>query len=118
MQSIEPLKLVAALFLVVLGVVGFYMVPAGQSFLGSLSVAVGVIAAGVVMWFTTLGRSFVDYARDSIKEAQKVVWPSKKETWQVTGVVFLFVGVLALFMWAVDSGLAWLFYDIVLGRGK
>ena len=47
-----------------------------------------------------------------------IFWPSKKETWQVTGVVFLFVGVLALFMWAVDSGLAWLLYDIVLGRGK
>ena len=118
MQSIERLKIVAALSLVLLGVAGFYMVPAGQSFLGSVSVAVGLIAAGVVMWFTMLGRTFVDYARDSIKEAQKVVWPSKKETWQVTAVVFLFVSVLSLFMWAVDSGLAWLFYDIVLGRGK
>ncbi|WP_297574183.1 preprotein translocase subunit SecE [uncultured Deefgea sp.] len=118
MQSIERLKVVAALALVLLGVAGFYMVPAGQSFLGSLCVAVGVVAAGAVMWFTTLGRTFVDYARDSVKEAQKVVWPSKKETWQVTAVVFLFVGVLALFMWAVDSGLAWLFYDVVLGRGQ
>lgn len=118
MQSIERLKVVLALSLVLLGVTGFYMVPVGDSFLGSLSVAVGLIAAATVMWFTTTGRTFVDYARDSIKEAQKVVWPSKKETWQVTAVVFLFVGILALFMWAVDSGLAWLFYDVVLGRGK
>jgi preprotein translocase subunit SecE len=117
MQSIERLKVTAALALVALGVAGFYLVPAGQSFVGSLSVVAGLVAAGVVLWFSEIGRTFVDYARDSIKEAQKVVWPSRKETWQVTGVVFLFVAVLALFMWLVDSGLAWLFYDIVLGRG-
>jgi preprotein translocase subunit SecE len=35
----------------------------------------------------------------------------------MTGVVFLFVGVLSLFMWAVDSGLTWVFYDLILGRG-
>jgi preprotein translocase subunit SecE len=34
----------------------------------------------------------------------------------MTMIVFVVVGVLAAFMWIVDSGLAWLFYDVVLGR--
>ncbi|KAF0811292.1 Protein translocase subunit SecE [Andreprevotia sp. IGB-42] len=117
MESIDKIKVAAALLLVGFGVAGFYALPADQSVLRSLAVVAGLLLAATVLWFSQPGREFVDYARDSIKEAQKVVWPSRKETWQVTGVVFLFVGVLALFMWAVDSGLAWVFYDLILGRG-
>lgn len=116
MESIDKVKVGFALLLVVAGVVGFYLLPGMSAALRSLSPVVGVLAAAVVLWFSQPGRDFVDYARDSVKEAQKVVWPTKKETWQVTGIVFVFVGVLSLFMWVVDSGLAWVFYDLVLGR--
>ena len=117
MESIDKVKVGFALLLVAADVVGFYLLPGMSAALRSLSPVVGVLAAAVVLWFSQPGRDFVDYARDSVKEAQKVVWPSKKETWQLTGIVFVFVGVLSLFMWVVDSGLAWLFYDVVLGRG-
>ena len=56
-------------------------------------------------------------SHESIAEGRKVVWPSRKEAMQATGMVFVFVAVLALFMWMVDSGLTWLFYDVILGRG-
>ncbi|UXY16545.1 preprotein translocase subunit SecE [Chitiniphilus purpureus] len=116
MESVDKFKVVAALLLVVVGVGGYYALPADQGVLRVLAVVLGLALAAMVMWFSQPGRSFVDYARDSVKEAQKVVWPSKKETWQMTGIVFLFVGVLALFMWLVDTGLAWVFYDLILGR--
>ncbi|MGL5986590.1 MAG: preprotein translocase subunit SecE, partial [Burkholderiales bacterium] len=64
------------------------------------------------------GKSFIEFARDAWNEAKKVVWPTRKETVQVTAVVFAFVLVLALFMWLVDSSLSWLFYEVLLGRGK
>jgi preprotein translocase subunit SecE len=117
METVDKLKLVAALLLVAAGVAGFYMVPVEHGALRSMAVVAGVLLAAGVVWFSQPGRTFVDYARDSIKEAEKVVWPSKKETWQVTGFVFLFLFVLALFMWVVDSGLTWLFYDVLLKRG-
>lgn len=116
MENVDKLKLVAALLLVVAGVTGFYLLPADQQALRVVAVVVGVLLGAAVVWFSAPGRDFVDYARDSIKEAEKVVWPSKKETWQVTGVVFLFALTLALFMWGVDAGLAWLFYDVLLKR--
>jgi len=116
MENIDKIKIGLALLLVALGVAGFYLLPESSTVLRSLAVVAGLLAAVAVLWFSMPGRQFVDYARDSVKEAQKVVWPNKKETWQLTGIVFLFVGVLALFMWVVDSGLAWLFYDVVLGR--
>lgn len=117
MESTDKIKVALALLLVAAGVTGFYLLPAAPVMLRPLSVVGGLLAGVGVLWFSRLGQDFLSYARDSVKEAQKVVWPSKKEAWQITGIVFLFVGVLALFMWVVDTGLAWLFYDVVLGRG-
>jgi preprotein translocase subunit SecE len=116
MNSLDKVKIGLALLLVAAGVTGFYMLPEGQTLLRSSAVVLGLLLAAVVLWFTQSGRDFVEYAHDSWKEAQKVVWPKKKETWQMTLIVFAFVGVLAAFMWVVDSGLSWFFYDVVLGR--
>jgi preprotein translocase subunit SecE len=116
MNSLDKVKIGLALLLVIAGVVGFYALPEAQTLVRSLVVVAGLLLAAGLLWFTQSGRDFVEYARDSWKEAQKVVWPKKKETWQMTMIVFVFVGVLAAFMWIVDSGLAWLFYDVVLGR--
>ena len=78
-----------------------------------------VVWAGTGLMLTTgQGKSFIEFARDAWNEAKKVVWPTRKETVQVTAVVFAFVLVLALFMWLVDSSLSWLFYEVLLGRGK
>jgi preprotein translocase subunit SecE len=103
--------------IVVAGVTGFYLIPESQGFLRILAMVVALLLAGGAVWWSQPGRDFAVYARDSIAEGRKVVWPSRKEAMQVTGMVFLFVTVLALFMWAVDSGLSWLFYDVILGRG-
>ncbi|TCW28111.1 preprotein translocase subunit SecE [Gulbenkiania mobilis] len=117
MEMQDKLKLLLAALLVVAGIAGFYLVPEGQGFLRAIAFVAGLLAAGVVMWLSTPGRAFVGYAQESVVEAKKVVWPTRKEATQMTGLVFLFVLVLALFMWIVDSGLSWLFYDILLGRG-
>ena len=49
---------------------------------------------------------------------QKVVWPTRKETLQTTGIVFAFVVVMALFLWISDKGLEWVLYDLILGWKK
>ena len=38
---------------------------------------------------------------------RKVVWPTRKETTQMTGYVFAFVVVMALFLWMTDKTLEW-----------
>ncbi|HRA82475.1 MAG TPA: preprotein translocase subunit SecE, partial [Thauera sp.] len=72
--------------------------------------------AGVaVAWFSEPGRRSVGFARESITETKKVVWPSRKETVQTTGLVFAFVVVMAIFLWLTDKSLEWVLYDLVLG---
>ena len=49
-------------------------------------------------------------------EAKKVVWPTRKEAMQTTGIVFVFVFVMAMFLWLVDAGLLWVTQRL-LGQG-
>ncbi|HNA30860.1 MAG TPA: preprotein translocase subunit SecE, partial [Thiobacillaceae bacterium] len=48
---------------------------------------------------------------------RKVVWPTRKETMQMTGVVILFVVVMALFLWMVDGSLTWVVH-LLMGRSE
>ena len=36
-----------------------------------------------------------------------MAWPNRKETMQMTGVVFVFVVIMGLFLFSVDTLLAW-----------
>jgi preprotein translocase subunit SecE len=117
MESQDKLKLGLAGLLVVAGIAGFYLVPETQGLLRALAFIVGLALAAGVVWLSQPGKDLVRYGQESLAETRKVVWPTRKEAMQLTGLVFVFVFVLALFMWLVDSGLSWLFYDVLLGRG-
>ncbi|MGE5028147.1 MAG: preprotein translocase subunit SecE, partial [Betaproteobacteria bacterium] len=49
-------------------------------------------------------------------ETKKGVWPTRKETFQTTGIVFLLVVVLAIFLWIVDASLMWA-VKLLMGQG-
>ena len=49
-------------------------------------------------------------------EGRKITWPSRKETWITSVMVFIMVLIAALFFWVVDTGLGFAFrYIIALG---
>ena len=70
-------------------------------------------AAALVFWPTEPGKQFYVYAQESIAETRKVVWPTRKETLQTTAIVFGFVVVMALFLWAVDASLLWVVQKLI-----
>jgi len=78
----------------------------------------GVGVASAVAWQTGPGQQFFGFAKEATAEARKVVWPSRKETLQMTGAVFAFVVTMALFLWLTDKSLEWILYDLVLGWKK
>ena len=57
----------------------------------------------------------VGTSTESWAEAGRVSWPTRKETVQTTLIVFAFVVIMALFLFAVDSTLAWL-VQVITGR--
>ena len=83
-----------------------------------LAVIGGVLAGAGMAWFTAPGKTFTAFARESIVEVKKVVWPTRKETIQSTAAVFAFVVVMAVFLWVSDKTLEWVLYEVVLGWKK
>ena len=62
------------------------------------------IAAGIAVgWFSAPGQQFLTFAQESIAEVKKMVWPTRKESFQTAGAVFAFVVLMALFLWIVDK---------------
>ncbi|MCK0507160.1 preprotein translocase subunit SecE [Aromatoleum anaerobium] len=111
----DKFKVALALALIAAGVVGFYLLSEQALVLRVLSVLAGVAAGVAVAWQSEPGRRFVAFARESITETKKVVWPSRKETVQTTGLVFAFVVLMAAFLWVTDKSLEWVLYDLILG---
>jgi preprotein translocase subunit SecE len=114
----DKLKFVLALLLVAAGIAGFYFLSEQALVLRVLAVLLGLAAGVAVAWFTAPGQRFVSLGRESVVEAKKVVWPSRKETLQTTGIVFAFVLAMAIMLWVTDKSLEWVLYDLVLGWKK
>ena len=111
----DKAKLAVAAVLVVAAVVAFYALGKQDLWLRVVALVV-VMAAAVATFFTSeAGKQLIAYGRDSAKEVRKVVWPTRKEALQMTGYVFAFVFVMALFLWLTDKTLEWVLYDLVLG---
>ena len=111
----DKAKLVAAAALLVGSLVAFYLLSQNDMWLRVVVLLVGLGAAVGVFFTSESGRQLIAYGRESVREVKKVVWPSRKEAMQMTGYVFAFVVVMALFLWATDKTLEWVLYDLILG---
>ena len=111
----DKAKLAAAGLLVVGGIAAFYLLGQKDMWLRVVTLLV-LLAAAVAMFFVSeSGRQLIAFGRDASREVRKVVWPSRKEAIQMTGYVFAFVVVMALFLWLTDKTLEWALYDLILG---
>src|SRR5574337_230146 len=114
----DKAKLAAVAVLVVAAIAGFYLLSKQGALVQWAALLVGLAAAVAVFLTSEWGRQFVGFARDAAKEVKKVVWPTRKETLQMTGYVFAFVVLMALFLWFTDKTLEWVLYDLILGWRK
>jgi len=113
----DKIKLLVAVLLVIAGLAGFYVFADAPTVVRVLSVIGGLVLAGVVAGMSAPGKQFYSFAGDARDEAKKVVWPTRKETIQMTGVVIAFVVVMAFITWVIDSILGWL-VKLALGLGS
>jgi len=113
----DKFKVLLAVVATIAGVVGFFYLK-GQN--KPALVAAGALVAGLVfavllLWTSATGRDFLGFAKEAVRETKKVVWPTRKEATQITGIVFAFVLVMAIFLWGTDKILQFVLYDLILG---
>ena len=108
-------KLAAAAVLMVAGVAAFYLLSKQDLWVRVLALLVLLAAAVATFFMSEAGKQLIAFGRDSIRETKKVVWPARNEAMQMTGYVFAFVVVMALFLFLTDKTLEWVLYDLILG---
>jgi preprotein translocase subunit SecE len=112
---VDKIKIVLALACVVAGLAAYYWFADAALVLRVLMVLGGLVAAGLVAWTSAPGKEFFAFAQEAWQEAGRVSWPSRKETIQTTAIVFAFVTIMALFLFSVDTTLAWI-VKLLTGR--
>ena len=98
-------------FLVVLilggGFAGYYFL-VEQTQLVRVSVLVfSVVAAVAIAYQTEQGRQLWGFLKAARVEVRKVVWPTRKETTQMTMVVILMVIAVGILLWLFDLALGY-----------
>jgi preprotein translocase subunit SecE len=111
----DKAKLAVAGLLVIGAVVAYYMLSQQDLWLRIVALIALLIVAVGTFFTSEPGKQLVAYGQDSVREVRKVVWPTRKEALQMTGYVFAFVVVMALFLWLTDKTLEWVLYDLILG---
>ena len=114
--TLDKVKLGLAGVAAIAGIWGYYYLASYPLIARLGAIIFGVLVGLAVGWTSEPGKRFYAYTQDSLEETRKVVWPSRRETMQTTGLVVAFVIVMALFLWAVDATLTWL-VQMFIGRG-
>ncbi|MEV4779623.1 preprotein translocase subunit SecE [Burkholderia sp. LMU1-1-1.1] len=116
--SNDKIKVVLAIAVAIAGVVGFYYLSDKPALVRAGALVAGLAFAVLLLWTSSTGRDFLNFAKEAVRETKKVVWPTRREATQITGIVFAFVLVMALFLWGTDKTLEFLLYDLILGIRK
>jgi preprotein translocase subunit SecE len=104
--SIEILKFLLALGVLLISLVGFYYYSEAPKIFRVLGVLTGVIVSFVILSQTLKGRQAIDFVKEAQVEVRKIVWPTRQETTQTTLFVIIVVIIFAILLWVLDLGLS------------
>jgi preprotein translocase subunit SecE len=113
-SRLDPLKWGVVLVLVAAGVVGNSYYGEQSLLYRVLALIVLAAAAGWVASTTERGGAFWQLVKGSRTEIRKVVWPTRQETTQTTLIVVVFLIIMSIILWGIDSLLGWL-VSLVIG---
>ena len=104
-----------AVIAVFAGIVGYYFLSGKPTLVRLVALAVGVVVGAVLFFFSPSGGAFMAFARESVREVKKVVWPERKDSLRMTAIVFGFVLLTAVFLWGIDKLFDFVLYNLILG---
>ena len=112
----DIVKWTAAVGLFVAAIAAFYLFPDESQLLRVVGLLAAAGVACAIVYTTGKGREGWRFLRDARTEVRKVVWPTRTETLQTTGIVIVMVSLLAVVMWGFDSLLS-MAVKTLLGSG-
>lgn len=104
----DAVKWAAAVLLLGGGIAAYYIYADVSHLLRVVGVIVAAALSLAVVGRTAKGQEAFGFVRESRNEVRKVVWPTRKETVQTTGIVFVVVVLVGIFLWMLDTLLGWI----------
>ncbi len=105
-NKLDSFKLLLAIAVLILGIVGFYYYEAESQLYRVLGVVFAAVVAIAISSTTHLGQNIIGFGREARMEVRKVVWPTRQETVQTTFMVIVAVIIIGIFLWLIDMVLA------------
>ena len=106
--KLDAVKWLLVALLLGASIAGFYHFAEHSLLLRVVSLLIVAGVATFIASTTDKGRRTKDFLRETHLEVQKVVWPTRQETLQMTGIVLLMVLLVALIIWTLDTFLLWI----------
>ncbi len=107
-SSFDTVKWGIVFLLLATAVAGNYVYAEESSLIRAIAVVVLVGIAGLIGFQTEKGRNAAIFAKEARTEVRKVVWPTRQEAIQTTGIVLVVTLLMSLLLWGLDSVLFWL----------
>jgi preprotein translocase subunit SecE len=112
-KSWDTAKWLLVLILIVVGVVGNQYFSAESLLYRVIGLLILAVMAGYLAYGTERGQKFALLLKEARIEIRKVVWPTRPELTQTTLIVVVFVLVVALFLWGLDSLISFLVSGVI-----
>ncbi|MCX8565893.1 MAG: protein translocase subunit secE/sec61 gamma [Glomeribacter sp. 1016415] len=107
--------LALAVLLAVAGGAAFYFYGNQPWYIRGALLLSGLVMGSVVALFSSAGKNFIGFTKEAWREIRKVVWPTRKEAGQTTLIVFVFVLLMAVYLWIGDKIIEWAVFSLILG---
>ena len=104
-NSMDTVKLGLAGIILAVGFYGFYHFGEQPLLYRVLGILLFVVIAAGIALTTAKGRALTSFMQAARTEVRKMVWPTRAETIQTTGMILVIVLLVALFLWALDWAL-------------
>ena len=115
-STADRLKLGLSVLVIIAGIFGYSYFESKLPMAARIAIFIAsLVLAGLIAWSSEPGKRTIAFAQESYNEVKRVVWPTRKETMQMTGIVFAFVAVMGLFLWILDKSVEWLLFSVLLG---
>jgi preprotein translocase subunit SecE len=101
--SLDTLKWGLIILILAAAIFGNYYYQDQSVLYRAIGVVGAVIVAGLIAMQTVKGKAAVLFAKESRTEVRKVVWPTRQETIQTTGIVLVATLIMSLLLWGLDS---------------
>lgn len=102
-KNFNIIKWILVIALILGAIVGFQFY---QQYSISIRIIALIAMSGLALFVastTPKGKQTLEFIQAAKAETKRVVWPTRQETMQMTGIVALMVLIVTLFVWLVDS---------------